>query len=271
MSTVVFLHAHPDDEAIGTACTIALTAKSGHRALIVFATRGELGELPPDGLNPGETLADRRVDEARAAADILGAAGIEFLGFKDSGMQGDPRNYAAGSFWAADIDVAARRLAHTLRSEAADVLVTYDEGGVSGHPDHRKAHRVATLAATMARTPVVYEATFNRDHLLGLLESARRNPSAELPSLPDPESLSELGVTADRITTVVQGRSVAYLKRAAMAAHASQIGETSLFLSLPPDAFAITWGLEWFIRRRESSVTADDPFRELGVETGAAA
>ena len=96
--TLVMFHAHPDDEAIATGGTMARAKGEGHRVVLVVATRGELGEYAPDALAPGETLADRRVAELHAAAEILGVDRVEFLGYHDSGMAGEPTNDAPGSF-----------------------------------------------------------------------------------------------------------------------------------------------------------------------------
>lgn len=262
MATLVFFHAHPDDEAIITGATIARATAAGHRVVLAFATRGELGELPTDGLQPGETLASRREAETRTAAEILGVHVVDFLGFHDSGTAGDPANHAPGSFWKADIDVAARRLVHTLRVEQADVLVTYDANGGYGHPDHIRVHQVGVRAAAMARTPTVYEATINRDHLLRLIRAARASGSEDT-LIPNEDVVAAMGVPETRITTMVDGTPVIDVKRAAMAAHASQISETSIFLGLPPDAFALAWGIEWFIRRTPTTASVD-PLASLG-------
>ena len=112
--TLVTFHAHPDDEAIATGGIMARAAAEGHRVVLVVATRGELGEVDDGFLDPGETLAERRVVETGRAAEALGVARVEFLGYTDSGMDGEPTNDAQGSFWSADLDEAAGRLAAIL-------------------------------------------------------------------------------------------------------------------------------------------------------------
>src|ERR1700742_1844325 len=102
--TLVLFHAHPDDEAIATGGTMARAKAEGHRVVLVIATRGELGESPADGLSEGESLADRRVAETMEAARILGVDRVEFLGYYDSGMRGEPTNDAPDAFAAADVD-----------------------------------------------------------------------------------------------------------------------------------------------------------------------
>src|SRR5579862_3311960 len=90
--TLVLFHAHPDDEAIATGGTMARAKREGHRVVLVSATRGELGQHAPDSLAPGEQLVERRVAELHAAADVLGVDRVEFLGYLDSGMAGEPTN-----------------------------------------------------------------------------------------------------------------------------------------------------------------------------------
>jgi LmbE family N-acetylglucosaminyl deacetylase len=153
MATAVFFHAHPDDEAIATAGTMAGLAADGHRVVLVTATRGELGEVPEGLLAPGETLADRRALELDAACSVLGVARHEYLGYGDSGMEGEDSNNDPGCFWQADVDEAAERLATILREEKADILTAYDEHGNYGHPDHVQVHRVGLRAGALGRRP----------------------------------------------------------------------------------------------------------------------
>jgi LmbE family N-acetylglucosaminyl deacetylase len=160
-------------------------------------------------------------------------------------MAGEPTNDEPGSFWRADVDEAAGRLAQLLVEERADVLTIYDENGNYGHPDHIQVHRVGVRGAEIAGTRRVYEATANRDHLRRLMEMMPRNPDD-----PDvPADLETLGVTEDQITTTVDVREFVDAKRKAMIAHASQIPDDSFFLQLPADAFREAFGYEWFIRR----------------------
>jgi LmbE family N-acetylglucosaminyl deacetylase len=270
--TLVLFHAHPDDEAILTGGTMARAADEGHRVVLVFATRGDLGEVADGVLARSETLADRRGAEARRSAEILGAARVEFLEYGDSGMADTPTNDAEGSFWSADVESAARRLAKILDDEQADVLTTYDERGGYGHPDHIQAHRVGVRAADLARTARLYAATVSRQHFLRLA----RDQFAELPpeaQPPNPDDF-DLGVDESRITTTVNVTNVINRKREAMAAHATQISESSFFLAIPPDAFVATFGTEWFIRldrtpaRRETWLFDPDEHRGAGGRGG---
>jgi LmbE family N-acetylglucosaminyl deacetylase len=247
--TLVTFHAHPDDEAIATGGVMAKAKADGHRVVLVVATKGELGEVAEGFLAAGEVLADRRVVETHAAATVLGVDRVEFLGYHDSGMMGDATNDDPGSFWSADVDEAAERLASLLRDENADVLTIYDERGNYGHPDHIKVHHVGHRAAELAGTAQVFEATMNRDYIVRLM--TERGGELDLPEdveRPDPEEM-DLGMPEAVITTAVDVRDYTDQKRAAMAAHASQIPDNSFFLQLPPEAFREAFGLEWFIRR----------------------
>jgi LmbE family N-acetylglucosaminyl deacetylase len=242
MATLVTFHAHPDDEAIGCAGTMARAAAEGHRVVLVSATRGEHGEVADGFLEPGELLAARREEETRRAAEILGVERLEFLGYSDSGMVGTPENEAPEAFWQADVEEAAARLRDILIDEAADVLTIYDSDGTYGHPDHIQVHRVGMRAAELAGTPRVYESVVPKEQI-------RRNMQRMIDSgmeLPfDPAEL-DLGVPEATITTVIDVQEFLPQKRAAMQAHASQIPEESFFLSMPPDMFEEGFGTEHY-------------------------
>jgi LmbE family N-acetylglucosaminyl deacetylase len=249
VTTLVCFHAHPDDESIATAGAMAAAAADGHRVVLVVATLGEEGEVPEGFLGEDETLAERREAETRASAQILGASRVEFLGYRDSGMAGTPANDNADSFCQADLEEAAERLATILREEAADVVTVYDANGVYGHPDHVQVHRVGVRATELAGTRRVLESTMNRDYLRALMVEARE-AEAELGAVESPDvDEMQLGVPADRITTRLDVTAHVDRKRASMRAHASQISEQSFFLAMPDEAFARSFGIEWYIRR----------------------
>ena len=256
MATLVTFHAHPDDEAIATGGTMAKAAAAGHRVVLVIATRGEHGEVEDGYLDDDEHLWQRREQETAASAEILGAARLEFLGYVDSGMMGTPENDAPGSFWQADLDEAAERLAHILREEHADVLTVYDDHGNYGHPDHIQVHRVGVLAAERAGVQRVFEATIDRGMFAGLAERAAE---LGLPEMPDTDGVdNSMGSPSEVITTRVDVRDFLDQKRRSMQAHASQIGETSFFLSMPPKAFEAVWGTEVYIHRGAPMGAAED-------------
>jgi LmbE family N-acetylglucosaminyl deacetylase len=246
MTTAVFFHAHPDDEAIATAGTMAKAAHDGHRVVLVCATLGEQGTPQPDVLAEGEELWRRRRRELEAACRVLGVGRLALLGYVDSGMMGESANDAPESFWRADVEVAAGQLATILDQEAAEVLTIYDEIGGYGHPDHIQVHRVGLRAAELSGTPNVFMSTINRTHTKQLIEQA-----ADFGIEVDEgikESVDTLGVPAESITTAIDVTDFLNLKRRAMEAHASQIAQNSPFLGMPPEQFALAWGTEWYVR-----------------------
>jgi LmbE family N-acetylglucosaminyl deacetylase len=250
VATIVALHAHPDDETIIQGGTLARSVDEGHRVVIVYATRGELGEVPDGILEPGETLVERRVVEAERSAEALGTARLVWLDYGDSGMAGLPDNDNPDCFWQADVEQAAGRVADILREEGADVLLSYDEQGNYGHPDHIQVHRVGTRAAELAGTPHVLEATISRDHIEALMAQVVAtgvDVGDDFPDLSDPELL--LGMPDARITTRIDVRPWLARKRAAMAAHATQVGDLGMFLAMDDETYERAMGTEFFIRR----------------------
>lgn len=225
---------------------MARLAAEGHRVILVTATGGELGEVPEGYLSPGETLKDRRRDELALSCQALGVARHEFLGYLDSGMDGEPTNNDPTCFFQADIDEAASRLARILTEENVDVLVDYDERGIYGHPDHVQVNRVGARAAVLAGTPRRYMTTVNRDRLLSM--AAEAEAAGEPREGPDREMIDILGVHEDQITTAVDVAAYADRKRKSMKAHGSQISDTSFFMTMDDPTFASVMGTEWFIR-----------------------
>ena len=261
MATVVFFHAHPDDESITTGGTIARAGAEGHRTVLVFATRGEVGEVGDGVLAADESLARRREQESHKSAEILGVARVEFLGYHDSGMMGEDSNDADGSFWRADPDVAASALAAILADERADVLTIYDSHGGYGHPDHIQVHRVGVLAAERAAIDRVFEATMNRDHFARLTEHATAF-GIDTDGIPDLATNPNFGSPQSEITTAVDCSRFLDQKRLSMAAHASQIGPDHFMLAMPPEAFGLAMGTEWFIERGAPRPTQETPMRD---------
>jgi len=259
MATVVFLHAHPDDECLTTGGTMARLAAEGHRVVLVTATDGALGECPEGLLAEGETLADRRAREVQASAAALGVAEHRFLAYGDSGMAGTEGNIAAGAFCNVEVEEAAAALAGLLAEEAADVLVAYDEQGGYGHPDHIQVHRVGVRAADLAGTRGLYQATINRDVVLALMaKAAEFGMEREDGSGPSPEEMATIGMPAAQITTVVDVAGYTAAKQAAMRCHLTQVGDMGFFLGMPGEAFTEAFGREWFVRMRAPEGTAED-------------
>ena len=249
MATLVSFHAHPDDEAIATGGSMAKAAAAGHRVVLVVATRGEQGEPQPGVLADGEPLWERRVVETHRSAEILGAERVEFLGYEDSGMMGEPTNDNPACFWQADVDEAADRLAAILRDVDADVLTIYDEHGNYGHPDHIQVHRVGVRAAEKAGVDRVFEATMNRDEVRRQIAEAAEL-MAEVFEEEDRADVEdeEFGMPEEVITHAVDVTDHVLAKREAMQAHRSQIGPDTFFLKMPDEIFARAFGTEWYIR-----------------------
>jgi LmbE family N-acetylglucosaminyl deacetylase len=255
MATLVFFHAHPDDESIATGGTMLRASLDGHRVVLVLATKGEHGEVADGFLDEGETLGERRVRETHGSAEVLGVSSLHFLGYVDSGMMGTPENDSEGSFWKADVDEAAEQLAAILRAESADVLTVYDENGNYGHPDHIQVNRVGLRAAELAGVERVFEATINRDHLRrGFAEMVEQGMAGD--DAPSVEEIEQLGMPEAVITHAVDVREHIAVKRASMRAHASQIGETSFFLAMTDEQFIEAFGTEWYIRTGQPTPVA---------------
>ncbi|GAA1412395.1 N-acetyl-1-D-myo-inositol-2-amino-2-deoxy-alpha-D -glucopyranoside deacetylase [Kitasatospora putterlickiae] len=239
---LLLVHAHPDDESINNGATMARYAAEGAHVTLVTCTLGEGGEVIPAGLahltaDRDDTLGAHRIGELTEAMAALGVTDVRFLGgpgrYRDSGMMGVPDNDAPGCFWRADVDEAAGRLVAVVREVRPQVLVTYDERGGYGHPDHIQAHRVATRAVELAADPAyrpglgpawriakVYWNRVPRSVITrGLAETAEKAP---FPGVAEPADVP--GVVDDGVvTTALDGSAYADRKAAAMAAHATQI------------------------------------------------
>ena len=250
MSTIVFLHAHPDDEASQTAGAMARAVAEGHRVVTVFATNGDHGEIPAGGLPEGETLVHWRRREAQASADALGVQRIAWLGYRDSGMTGWAQNSEEGAFVGADLEEAASRLVAILDEEDADVLVGYDWHGGYGHPDHVKVNPVVHRAAELAaRRPRLLESTMNRDVLRGVFEAAVAAGAGEQAFDPDSpmDDGNPLGTPEAEITWQVDVSGYLTQRRASLEAHRSQATDIEGMLSMPPEFFAVFFGREHYL------------------------
>ncbi|MEO3780426.1 N-acetyl-1-D-myo-inositol-2-amino-2-deoxy-alpha-D-glucopyranoside deacetylase [Micromonospora sp. B11E3] len=256
---LLLVHAHPDDESIGTGATMAHYAALGAHVTLVTCTLGEEGEIHVPELAQlvaaeADQLGGYRIGELAAACAALGVTDHRFLGgagrYRDSGMMGLATNEHPRAFWQADLDEAAGYLLEILREVRPQVLVTYDPNGFYGHPDHIQAHRVAMraveLAAVEGIAPAkVYWTAMPRSVLeAGLTHFAESsdNPFAgienadELPfGTPDPEIAARIDAT-DRHAA----------KEAAMRAHATQIPAASWLYSIAGNFGAEFMGVEYF-------------------------
>jgi N-acetyl-1-D-myo-inositol-2-amino-2-deoxy-alpha-D-glucopyranoside deacetylase len=161
------VHAHPDDETIGTGGTMAKAIADGHRVVLATCTRGELGEIVvPDMDTPDNhrRLGEIRAGELEQAMGRLGVSEWENLGYRDSGMMGTPGNHDPRSFWQADLDEAIGRLVWLMRRVRPDVVTTYNAFGGYGHPDHIRTHLVAVGAFARAGDPNAYPKQLAPEH-----------------------------------------------------------------------------------------------------------
>ncbi len=256
------VHAHPDDEALFTAGVMARYHAEGVRSVLVTCTDGSLG-IPPGGASEGghdrAVVAAARRGELEDAARILGVDRLECLGYLDSGMAGWPENDDPDVFVRQPLDEVTERLATVMAEERPQVVVTYDERGFYGHPDHVATHR-ATMAA-IERSAWVVKAYFPviPQTLLDAYLALARDMGLELPEwLADPD----WGTPDERVGAVVDCRAYVADKHAALAAHASQTDNADL-VGLPDELFAEVFGVERFVRaldRTGSPLPEDDLF-----------
>lgn len=267
--TLVAFHAHPDDEAVLTAGTMARAAAAGHRVVLVVATDGGLAR---PGADPAEErrLGALRAAETRVSAQALGAARVVHLGYADSGpcLPPPPDPPGRTRFVMAPVAEAARKLAAVLREEAADVLLGYDRNGGYGHPDHVRVHAVAVEAARLAGTPRLLHATAPRDTLgraVGALAAL-----GLLPRGFDQGSVERVYSARAEITHRIPVRRYAASKRASLLAHASQTaaedGSDRVLAALariPRPLYDLVCGREWFVDPEHRGPIARDIFAGL--------
>ncbi|MGI5214197.1 N-acetyl-1-D-myo-inositol-2-amino-2-deoxy-alpha-D-glucopyranoside deacetylase [Plantactinospora sp. CA-290183] len=256
---LLLVHAHPDDEAIGTGATMAHYAADGAGVTLVTCTLGEEGEIHVPALarlaaTEADQLGGYRITELATACAALGVTDHRFLGgagrYRDSGMMGLPTNGHPRAFWQADLDEAAGHLVEIMREVRPQVLVTYDPNGFYGHPDHVQAHRVAMRAAELAAAEgfgpaKIYWTALPKSVLeagLAAFADAADNPFAgteqpdELPfGTPDEEIAARIDATDQHVA-----------KEAAMRAHATQIPENSWLYSIASNFGGEFMGVEYY-------------------------
>jgi LmbE family N-acetylglucosaminyl deacetylase len=281
--TLMAVHAHPDDEATGTGGVLARYAAEGIRTVLVTCTDGECGD-GPGGVKPGEpghdpaAVAAVRKTELEASCRVLKVSDLEMLGYADSGMMGWPQNEAPGSFWTTPVPEAAARLAELMRVYQPDVVVTYDENGFYGHPDHIQAHRITMEAVKLTGIPAkVYWTTAPRSMFaeFGRIlreraadesgEAAAEEFEAAAEGSDGPDEQPPMGLPDEEITTWVDVVAYTGRKFEALAAHASQ-GENIFFLNLGLEQFTQLMGVETFLRAQDSTgapLPEDDLFAGL--------
>ena len=261
---MLLVHAHPDDESIGTGATMAKYAAEGAVVTLVTCTLGELGEVIPPELahlawDAGGGLGQHRIAELAAACAALGVKDHRFLGgagrWRDSGMMGTPSNDWPGSFWQADVDEAARALLAVITEVRPQVLVTYDDNGFYGHPDHIQAHRVAWRAFEMAGGLVrkFYATAVPKSVLaeaMALMDDSTGSTELGGTDFRKVESVEALpfGTDDENVTTQIDAGDYLDAKLAAMRAHATQIAVDSPFFALSDMVGQRALGTEYYIQ-----------------------
>ncbi len=248
---ILFVHAHPDDESIGTGATMAKYAAAGAEVCLVTCTLGEEGEVIPDELRylaaeKEDRLGDYRIGELDAACAALGVTDHRFLGgpgrWRDSGMMGAPTNDDPRCFWQASLDEAAAALLEVVREVRPQVMVTYDAQGFYGHPDHIQAHRVAWRAFELSGEVAKFYATAVPLSVARRMAETRPGPFRQVGSAEE----YGFGVPDEQITTVVDANEHLPAKLAALTAHRTQIAVSAPYFALSNDLGQEAYGTEYY-------------------------
>jgi mycothiol conjugate amidase Mca len=276
--TFMAVHAHPDDEVFGTGGVYAKYSDQGIHTVLVTCTGGEEGEIVDPTMVVEEVkprLAEVRLQELQCAAGKLGIEHLEMLGYRDSGMAGTEGNQNLTSFNMADMDEAVGRLVRLIRKYRPQVLVSYDEKGSYGHPDHIKAYHITRLAFDAAGDPELfpdagptwqpqklYEAGISRGQIDRWLKGAEE-AGIEIPWMrARAENDPPRGLPEEKITTSVLIGDYLDRKRAAFRCHRTQINDDNPMLSIPDEVARKIFIDECFIRSR-SLVNAPTPEDDL--------
>ena len=279
---LLLVHAHPDDETINNGVTMAKYADLGAQVTLVTCTRGEEGEVLVSELaslasDKDDKLGEHREIELKDAMVELGIKDFRFLGapskkWRDSGMMGTPANDRGDVFWQADLDEASNELVKIILEIKPQVLITYDEFGGYGHPDHIKAHRVAMRAAELAanqgwQVNKIYWNTMPRSVIQMGIEKMKEVGSDFFGA----ESADDLPFAKpdELVSTVVNAPEYVPAKLAAMKAHATQISVDGPFFALSNNLGLSVWGDEYYtLVKGEKSAPFDANGRELDIFAG---
>jgi N-acetyl-1-D-myo-inositol-2-amino-2-deoxy-alpha-D-glucopyranoside deacetylase len=265
---MLLVHAHPDDETIGNGATMARYVAEGASVTLLTCTLGEEGEvLVPElaqlAADEADQLGGYRIWELRTAMAALGVTDIRFLGgaghFRDSGMMGTPANGKPRAFWNADLDEAIGHAVAVVREVRPQVVVTYDENGGYGHPDHIQAHRVAMGAVAAAADPAyrpdlgaawtvdkVYWNCLPRSVLQAGIDALRAAGDQSFFGGVDSADDLPFAVDDEVVTAAVDGRRFATEKDAAMRSHPTQIMVDGPFFALSNNLGLEVLGVEYY-------------------------
>jgi N-acetyl-1-D-myo-inositol-2-amino-2-deoxy-alpha-D-glucopyranoside deacetylase len=264
---LLLVHAHPDDETISTGVTMAKYVDEGAHVTLVTCTLGEEGEVLAPGLEhlaaqQDDQLGPHREQELAAAMRVLGVTDHRLLGgagrWRDSGMMGLPTNDRPEAFWRADIVEAAADLARVVREVRPQVLVTYDELGEYGHPDHIQAHRVAMYGSQLAAAPVfrpelgpawdvpkVYWTATPRSWVQLGFDAVMATGQSSFFGVQSVDELTFI-VDDDLVTTRIEGVALEPRKMAALREHASQVALDGPFFGMAELMGPEAWGNEFY-------------------------
>lgn len=281
--TLMAVLAHPDDE-VWMGATMAKYAEEGVRTVLVTATLGEEGEIRDPDLDPEEAkprLAQIRERELQRSVEILGISQLYVLGYRDSGMAGTPANDDPRNFHNADPQEAVARLVRIIRQERPQVIITDDERGSYGHPDHLAANRTTLAAFQAAGDPSafpddglepwqpqkLYYTAFARSDFLRMAELAREHGISwgDEDQSEQSEEWLDFTVPDDVITTRIQVRPYRSLTRDAMRAHRTQIAPDDPWLNFPDELAGELMGANTYVRARS---LADAPLPEEDLFAG---
>ena len=274
---ILLVHAHPDDETINNGATMALYAARGAQITLVTCTRGEEGEvLVPElshlASSRNDGLGAHREIELTNAMRALGVRDHRFLGsFRDSGMMGTETNNRPGVFWQADLDTTAQLLVRVIDEIKPHILITYDEIGGYGHPDHIKAHLVAMRATELSQWQIhkIYWNTIPKSVIAAGMAAMKEVGSDFFGS----DNVDEIPFPKDDsfVTTLIDGNEFVDAKMDAMAAHATQIALDGPFFALSNNLGLAIWGDEYYtLVRGEKSAPFDSDGRESDLTSGIA-
>lgn len=282
------VHAHGDDETITMGGSLAVLGDRGVKTSVVCCTDGKLATIVDPDM-PEETtrprLAEIRQDELRDACRILGVTEVNFLEYGDSGMAGESTNRLPDAFWMASVDEAVGKVVAHIRRFKPHVVVTYDENGGYGHPDHVQTHRVTLLAVEAAQSaalypeagapwqvPKFYYTVFSRSGFQKMIDAAKQLGVEPPFGVEEAENLPFLSPD-DRVTTRVPCVEGVVRKRDALRAHKSQIGPDWPMLNVPDDVALELFAYEEYaliISRVRSDLPEADLFAGVEVEEPAA-
>jgi N-acetyl-1-D-myo-inositol-2-amino-2-deoxy-alpha-D-glucopyranoside deacetylase len=271
---ILLVHAHPDDETINNGATMALYADRGAHVTLVTCTRGEEGEVLVPSLShlassQKDQLGTHRETELADAMKALGVSDHRFLGapsikFRDSGMMGTEPNNRPDVFWQADVDTAAKILVEIIEEVKPHILITYDEIGGYGHPDHIQAHRVAMRASELSSWQIqkIYWNTMPKSVLAEGIAKMKEIGSDFFGA----DSVDDLPFAKDDefVTTLINGADYVDAKMAAMKAHETQISLDGPFFALSNNLGLQIWGDEYYTLVKG---VKSEPFDSHGRET----